>query len=94
MLLDLALPMAVLCVETLVCMRVPWNYLNEAPQARKCWLRRLHKEGRTVWLKGLPPTANSRSHVWLLVFKDDVVRRRMLTKEVNSYADEAVVWQL
>ena len=94
MLLDLALPMAVLCVETAVCMRVPWNYLNEAPQARKCWLRRLHKEGRTVWLKGLPPTANSRSHVWLLVFKDDVVRRRMLTKEVNSYADEAVVWQL
>jgi hypothetical protein len=74
-----------------VCIRVPWNYLHEAPQKRKRWLGRLHKEGRVVWLRGLPPTASGRSHTWLLVFKDDAVRRRMLTKEVNSYADEAVV---
>jgi hypothetical protein len=92
-LLDLALPVAVLCAETVVCMRVPWNYLHEAPQARKCWLGRLHKEGRVVWLRGLLPTASGRSHTWLLVFKNGVVRRRMLTKEVISYEGEDVVWQ-
>jgi hypothetical protein len=58
--------------QTVVCMRVPWKYLKEAPQARRHWLKRLHGEGGLVWLKGLPLSASGRSHAWVLVFKNGV----------------------
>jgi hypothetical protein len=85
-LLDLALPMAVVCAKSLVCMRVPPSYVSEALLPRKMWLTALQERGRLVKLQGVPLAPSGRQYEWLLVFKDEWTKRRMLKVEVSRSA--------
>jgi hypothetical protein len=92
-LLDLALPMAVMCAKSLVCMRVPVSYVEKAPEPRRMWLEELQHKGRLVMLQGLPLAPSGKQHMWLLIFKDEWTRRRMLAVEASKFANgEEVIW--
>jgi hypothetical protein len=90
-LLDLALPMAVMCTKSLVCMRVPVSYVEKAPEPRRMWLESMRHNGRLVVLQGLPLAPSGKQHMWLLIFKDEWTRRRMLAVKASEYVDGEVV---
>ena len=72
--LDLALPLAVLYAEQLVCCHVPGHYLTNAPPARLSWLIQLQDAGRLMLVMGLPRGPTGRRCMWLIIFADPLLR--------------------
>ncbi len=90
-LLDLALPLAVLSARSLVCMRVPGHFKLRAPPPRRSWMDRLHAERRLIWVKNPPLSAVKQPCMWMLVFKDELTRRRMMKVHAHSGLGEDVI---
>jgi site-specific DNA-cytosine methylase len=75
--LDLALPLAVLFMDRVVCCHVPGHYVTDATPARLAWLRRLKAAGRLLLVLGLPRGPMGRRCMWIVVFRDRQERRRL-----------------
>jgi hypothetical protein len=75
--LDLALPLAVLFAERVVCCHVPGHYVTNAPPARMTWLKGLQSEGRLMLIVGLPRGPTGRRCMWLIIFATWELRHRM-----------------
>ena len=83
--LDLALPLAVLHAEQLVCCHVPGHYFTCAPSARFEWMRQLQEQKRLHVLAGLPIGPSHRRCLWLLIFKSEAIKRVLLRPGCEQY---------
>jgi hypothetical protein len=83
--LDLALPLAVLHANQLVCCHVPGHYLTGGPAARFEWMRHLQKQNRLHILSGLPVGPSHRRCLWLLIFKSEGAKRILLRPGCEQY---------
>jgi hypothetical protein len=83
--LDLALPLAVLHAEQLVCCHVPGHYFTCAPSARFEWMRQLQEQKRLHVLAGLPIGPSHRRCLWLIIFKSEAIKRVLLRPGCDQY---------
>ena len=83
--LDLALPLAVLHAEQIVCCHVPGHYLTCAPLARFEWMRHLQNQNRMHILAGLPIGPSHRRCLWLIIFRSEAVKRLLLRPGSEQY---------
>ena len=83
--LDLALPLAVLHAEQLVCCHVPGHYFTCAPSARFEWMRQLQEQKRLHVLAGLPIGPSHRRCLWLIIFRSEAIKRVLLRPGCDQY---------
>ena len=79
--IDVALPLAVLAAEMLVCCRVPITYLTRAPAPRMAWLRRLHTAERLFLFPCPGPGSYSQHSLWLVILAAPMLRNLLLHPE-------------
>eukprot|EP00877_Chromochloris_zofingiensis_P012150 jgi/Chrzof1/7189/Cz02g14070.t1 len=83
--LDIVLPLAVLCATRVVCMHVPGSYLTSAPVPRLRYLQGLQQSGRLMVIMGLPRGPVGRKCVWLVVFKNAWDKQRMIKQDFKQH---------
>lgn len=83
--LDLALPLAVLHAEQLVCCHVPGHYFTCAPRARFEWMSRLQHEGRLAVIAGLPVGPSHRQCLWFLIFRSAALKKLLYRPGREQY---------
>ena len=75
--LDLALPLAVLYAHHAVCCHVPGHYVTSGPEPRMTWLRQLQHQQRLIIIEGLPAGPVARRCMWLCIFRTPELRSLM-----------------
>ena len=77
-LLDIAIPLLVHIAKIVACIHVPGHYFSDAHSARSTYLQRLASSGRLHILWNLPRGPSGRRCAWMLVFKDQHTRKKMI----------------
>ncbi|KAK3274212.1 hypothetical protein CYMTET_17589 [Cymbomonas tetramitiformis] len=76
--LDIAVPLAVMASHVVACVHVPSYYLTDMTESRATYFRRLSQSGRLHVIGHLEHGPIGRRCMWVLVFKNPLVRARML----------------
>ncbi|KAK3236998.1 hypothetical protein CYMTET_52896 [Cymbomonas tetramitiformis] len=76
--LDIAFPLAVMASRVVACVHVPSYYLTDMTESRAAYFRRLSQTGRLHVIGHLEHGPIGRRCMWVLVFKNPLVRARML----------------
>ncbi|KAK3273273.1 hypothetical protein CYMTET_18479 [Cymbomonas tetramitiformis] len=76
--LDITFPLAVMASRVVACVHVPSYYLTDMTESRAAYFRRLSQSGRLHVIGHLEHGPIGRRCMWILVFKNPLVRARML----------------
>ncbi|KAK3277117.1 hypothetical protein CYMTET_14855 [Cymbomonas tetramitiformis] len=76
--LDIAFPLAVMASRVVACVHVPSYYLTDMTESRAAYFRRLSQTGRLHVIGHLEHGPIGRRCMWVLVFKNPLIRARML----------------
>ncbi|KAK3249588.1 hypothetical protein CYMTET_40991 [Cymbomonas tetramitiformis] len=76
--LDIAFPLAVMASRVVACVHVPSYYLTDMTESRAAYFRRLSQSGRLHVIGHLEHGPIGRRCMWVLVFKNPLVRAKML----------------
>jgi len=76
--LDIAVPLAVMASRVVACVHVPSYYLTDMTESRARYFRKLSLEGRLHVIGHLEHGPIGRRCIWVLVFKNPLVRAKML----------------
>ncbi|KAK3284418.1 hypothetical protein CYMTET_7919 [Cymbomonas tetramitiformis] len=76
--LDIAFPLAVMASRVVACVHVPSYYLTDMTESRAACFRRLSQSGRLHVIGHLEHGPIGRRCMWVLVFKNPLVRAKML----------------
>jgi hypothetical protein len=77
-LLDLAVPLLMHHVQSVVCVYVPGTFIMDASDPRQAWLQALQLQDRLCVICGLPKGASGSRGAWLCIFKDALTRHKLV----------------
>jgi len=76
--LDIALPLAVLASRKVACVHVPSHYMTDMTESMAQYFRHLSHAGRLHVISHLEHGPIGRRCMWVLVFKNPLLRARLL----------------